>query len=55
MCVQQDLAADRYVFDRNFGGKEHPDRLKNRFKRRGAQFLRAPSWLLRKLKKLFSH
>lgn len=55
MCVQQDLVADRYVFDRNFGGKDHPDRLKNRFKRRGAQFLRAPSWLLRKLKKLFSH
>ena len=53
--VQQDLAADRYVLDRNFGGKDHPDRLKNRFKRRGAQFLRAHSWLLRKLKKLFSH
>lgn len=52
-AVRQDVAADRYVFDRNFGGKEHPDRLKNRIKQFGVQLLRAPLWLIRKLKKLF--
>ena len=51
--VRRDRAADRFVFDRNFGGKEHPDRLRNRLIRRGDQMLRAPAWLAKKIKQTF--
>jgi hypothetical protein len=52
--VVQNKAADRYVFNRNFGGKDHPDRWRMRLKKRGAQLLRTPSWFARKIKKLLS-
>ena len=51
--VRQDRAADRFVFDRNFGGSEHPDRLRNRLIRRRDQILRAPAWLAKKIKQTF--
>ena len=44
-AVHQDVAADRYVFDRNFGGRDHPQRLRNRIRRRRDQLLRSPRWL----------
>jgi len=49
-AVKQNLAADRHVFNHNFGGLEHPDRLKNRIKRRWAQLLRSPKWLAKKVR-----
>lgn len=51
--VRRDRAADKFVFNRNFGGRDHPDRVRNRVKKRYAQLLRAPSWLVRKVRKLF--
>ena len=44
-AVRQDVAADQYVFDRNFGGRDHPQRLRNRIRHRRDQLLRSPRWL----------
>jgi hypothetical protein len=52
--VQQDLSADRYVFDRNFGGREHPDRWRNRLSKRRNQASRLPWWLIKQLKQAFN-
>lgn len=49
-AIRQDFRADRYVFDRNFGGLNHPDRLINRLKRRRDQLLRSPLWLIKKIR-----
>lgn len=46
--ICQNVAADRYVFNRNFGGKDHPLRLKNRLIARYQQLLRLPQWLRKK-------
>jgi hypothetical protein len=51
--VKQDSAADRFVFNRNFGGRDHPDRFRNRLVRRTKQALRLPSWTIKKVKQLF--
>lgn len=48
--IKQDLAADRYVLNHNFGGRDHPDRLHNRLVKRWSQLLRSPKWLAKKLK-----
>jgi hypothetical protein len=48
--IEQDRAADRYVLNHNFGGRDHPDRLHNRFVKRWSQLLRSPKWLVKKLK-----
>lgn len=50
VVVKQDLAADRYVLNHNFGGRDHPDRLRNRLVKRWSQLLRSPKWLAKKLK-----
>jgi hypothetical protein len=47
--VVQNNNADRFVFNRNFGGREHPKRLVNRLKRVYQRLLRSPAWLLKKL------
>jgi hypothetical protein len=49
--VVQNLAADKFVLNQNFGGREHPDRWRNRFIRRRDQLLRAPQWLVKKLRR----
>jgi hypothetical protein len=36
--------------NQNFGGRDHPDRWHNRLQRRQGQLLRAPHWLLKKLR-----
>ena len=48
--VQQDRAADRLILNHNFGGSEHPDRLRNRLVKRRDQLLRSPQWVVKKLK-----
>ena len=48
--IKQDLVADRHVLNQNFGGRDHPDRWHNRLQRRQGQLLRAPHWLLKKLR-----
>ena len=48
--VRQDAVADRHVFNQNFGGRDHPDRMRSRFKRRRDQLLRSPQWLLKKIR-----
>ena len=48
-AVVADAAADRYAFDRQFGGRDHPDRLRNRIRRRRDQLLRSPRWLAKKV------
>ena len=50
--IRQDVVADAYVFNRNFGGREHPLRWRNRLKRRFARVLRAPAWLVRKCREM---
>ena len=50
--VKQNYTADRHVFDHNFGGLDHPDRLKNRIHRRWKQLLRSPQWLVKKIRHL---
>ena len=50
--VRVDVAADRYAFDRQFGGRDHPDRLHNRLRRRRDQLLRSPQWLAKKVAKV---
>ena len=51
-AVRQNTRADRYVFDRNFGGSNHPDRFFNRMRRRRDQLLRSPYWLLKQVRKV---
>ena len=48
--IKQDRAADRFVFNHHFGGLEHPDRWRSRLRWRRDQLLRAPQWLLKKIK-----
>lgn len=50
--VSQDIIADRYVFNRNFGGREHPDRFYNKLTRRYKQLLRLPAWLQKKYRSI---
>lgn len=54
ISIKQNVAADKYVFDHNFGGLVHPDRIMNRIIRRRDQLLRAPSWFIKKIKKIFN-
>ena len=51
--IKQNLMADRYVLNQNFGGRDHPDRWRNRLQRRKAQLLRSPQWVLKKLRQAF--
>jgi hypothetical protein len=51
--VKQNLAADRHVFNHNFGGLNHPDRLSSRLRRRRDQLLRSPQWLAKKVRLAF--
>lgn len=53
--IQQDKQADRLIFDQNFGGKNHPHRLRNRFKYRYDQLLRSPQWLVKQIRRLVTH
>ena len=48
--VKQDQAADRLVFDHNFGGLTHPNRMRNRLRRRRDQLLRSPQWVVKKVR-----
>ena len=50
--IKQDRSADRFVFNHHFGGLEHPDRWRSRLRWRRDQLLRAPQWLLKKIKSL---
>ena len=50
--VKQDLAADRFIFNKNFGGALHPDRFINRMKWRRDQILRSPKWFVKKLRQV---
>jgi hypothetical protein len=50
--IKQDRAADRFVFNHHFGGLEHPDCWRSRLRWRRDQLLRAPQWLLKKIKSL---
>lgn len=52
--IQQDLAADRHIFDHNFGGLNHPDRLRNRLLWRRDQLLRSPNWVIKKIRQFFN-
>jgi len=52
--VIKNRTADKFVFNRNFGGKDHPDRLRNRFVRRRNQLFRAPAWLAKKIRQALS-
>jgi integrase len=52
--VKQNLAADRHVFNHNFGGLDHPDRLINRLRKRRDQFMRSPQWLVKKIRLAFN-
>lgn len=47
--IEANAYADRWVFDHNFGGLNHPLRLRNRVKSMYAKALRAPAWLARKI------
>lgn len=47
--IKQDLKADRFVFDHNFGGLNHPDRFINKLKIIRDKLIRSPRWLLKKL------
>lgn len=47
--IKQDLKADRFVFDHNFGGLNHPDRFFNKLKTIRDRLIRSPRWLLKKL------
>lgn len=51
-AVRQDHAADRFVFNHNFGGATHPDRWLNRAKWRMDQIRRGPRWLVKTIKNL---
>lgn len=50
--VKQNIVADCFVFNHNFGGLTHPDRLNNRLKRRLEQLFRAPAWFVKKVKNI---
>ena len=50
--IKQHRAADRFVFNHNFGGNEHPDRLLNLLKKRFGQLQRAPQFLPKQILKL---
>ena len=52
--VKQNLVADRHVFNHNFGGLEHPDRMINRLRKRRDQFMRSPQWLVKKIRLAFN-
>jgi hypothetical protein len=52
--VKQNLAADRHVFNHNFGGLDHPDRMINRLRKRRDQFMRSPQWLAKKIRLAFN-
>ncbi len=47
--IEANARADRWVFDHNFGGLNHPLRFRNRVKSMYARALRAPRWLARKI------
>jgi hypothetical protein len=51
--IQQDRSADKFVFNNHFDGATHPDRWRNRLRWRRDQVLRAPQWVLKKLKNWF--
>jgi hypothetical protein len=48
--IKQNRAADQFAFDRHFGGLNHPDRWRSRLRWRRDQLLRAPKWLLKKIR-----
>jgi hypothetical protein len=54
-AIRQNYRADRFVFNQNFGGSLHPDRIMNRFKWRVDQLKRSPKWLIKKVKTLFAN
>ena len=47
--IVQNKRADQFVFNRNFGGLEHPKRLENRLTKQYQRLLRGPAWLFKKL------
>jgi hypothetical protein len=51
-AVRQNFAADKFVFNQNFGGAAHPDRWMNRARWRMDQIRRAPGWLIKNIKNL---
>jgi hypothetical protein len=52
--IQQDRAADKFVFNHHFGGLTHPDRWRSRLRWRRDQLLRSPQWLVKKIKNVFA-
>ena len=50
--IKQDRAADLFVFNHQFSGLNHPDRWRSRLRWHRDQLIRAPKWLLKKLKSL---
>jgi len=52
--IEQNLVADRYVFNHHFGGLNHPDRLRSRLRWRRDQLMRSPQWLVKKIRLVFN-
>jgi len=50
--IKQNLAADNFILNMNFGGADHPDRWHKRLGRRKNQLFRSPQWILKKLRQL---
>lgn len=53
-AVKQDRTADKLILNQNFGGAHHPDRWRSRLRWRRDQVLRAPQWLIKKIKSIVS-
>jgi hypothetical protein len=52
--VEQNRDADFVILNQNFGGLDHPDRWRSRLRWRRDQILRAPQWLMKKIKAIWS-
>jgi hypothetical protein len=50
--IEANVRADRWVFDHNFGGRDHPFRFVNRVRMIFARALRAPGWVIKKVASL---
>lgn len=55
ITVERNRTADKFVFNQNFGGATHPDRLISRIKWRVDQIKRSPQWLAKKFKSVLTH
>jgi hypothetical protein len=51
---QANRRADKLIFDQNFGGASHPDRMINKIKGKYQRMLRLPKWVLKQLMRLIA-